>query len=1011
MSFNKGNRGNQGRPDYSQTNRKPQTPPERKEHGRIYVALDTETTGTEPDSGEIIEVAAVRFRLERGGVVRVLDKWQTFVHPQNPIPYKITHLTGIRQSDVERAPTFEQIRERLEKFLGNSPIVGHSIEADVAFLARQNFKVKNTTIDTYELATLLIPNTSNFSLVAVANFLGVLLEGEAHRAMADTIMAVNVFAKFVERIEDLPFEILREVNKVAAGLEDWSLRPIFKDAYEAQNRQQAVGGSFSNLGMALRQQLVEKTGGQSDDDFDFMFILPQEKLPPLQPKPELAQAVGHLSFHTPHSKGINGSIGQAFEENKHVLIEAPVNESTRAEGLLVSAVRASLQTGENIVIAVNSEAQRERLLNKVIPELERRLSELQATEEAAGSSRRERERRRRAITTFTSTTVKNQNSYLCLRRWDIFRKVEGLTPDEMKLLIKILIWLPNTATGDCAELRIPNYDRLWSRVNTQKPLCLASHCSFNQRGQCFYFRARDRAEGSNVIITDQSLVLADAVGLAGTLPDFDRLVIDDAHHLEDETGRQFGVTITPFTLFDFLDWISRPITWQPQGGHNGFIHEIERRFFGKDTPAAAREIINTMSGRVVGQVVVCRNVAVNLLQNLAVILNQINQETGIGDGRVRLDPKFRSGAHWTGVVGDWETFKREWEELYYLLRDLRDEMHAVKLQLIKADAMMLDLNYFVNQSNFYINKLSSAFDGGDQNNVYWFANHPRTQLVAIFSAPLQVSHGLARNLFAKKKSVAMLSSTMTIDGDFNFIRQRLGLTVEDTVEAKIPPEHDYTGSVLLCLPTDMPEPNQTGYQRAIDQQLIELAKAGKGRMIALFSSNSALRLSYKSIQRQLEHANILVLGLGLDGTRRSVLERWRNTPQSVLLSTLGHWEQGDLLKAEEGATAGLINVLVFTKLPFEPPSDPLFAARTEGRIFNDSFTEYSLPRTILRFKQSFERLLASLTPKGVVVMLDARLTTKSYGPTFLNSLPPLNTCRDSLTQISHQIDNWLSPNG
>jgi Rad3-related DNA helicase/DNA polymerase III epsilon subunit-like protein len=1007
MSFNRGNRGNQGRPDYNQSQRKPPPQPERREYGRIYVALDTETTGTEPDSGEIIEVAAVRFRLERGGNVRVLDKWQTFVRPHNPIPYKISHLTGIRQADVEHAPNFEQIRERLEKFIGNFPLVGHSIDADIAFLARQSFKVNNTSIDTYELATLLIPNSTNFSLVAVAGFLDVLPEGEAHRAMADTMMAVNVFAKFVERIEDLPFEILREVNKLADGIGDWSLRPIFKDAYEAQNRQQAAGGSFSNLGMALRQQLAEKTGGHTDDELDFMFILPQEKLPPLQPKPELAHVLEQLPQSSPHSEGISTAITHAFSENKHLLAEAPVNEGTRDEGFLHSAVHASLQSGQNIVIALNSDAQRERLVNKVIPELERVLAAIQTGEETSGSSRRER-RRRATVAPFTSTVVKNQNSYLCLRRWEIFRKVDGLTPEELKLLIKVLIWLPNTSTGDCAELRIPNFDRLWSRINTQKPLCLASHCVFNQRGQCFYFRARDRAVGSNVVLADQSLILADVVGLAGTLPEFDHLIIDDAHHLEDETSKQFGTTVTPFTLFDFLDWISRPITWRPQGGHNGFVHEISRRFYDKNTPQAARQIIDTMSERVANQVAMCRSVAYTLLQNLAAVLTQINQESGVGDGRVRLDNKFRAGSHWSGIVGDWENFKREWEELYYLLRDLRDEMHGVKLQLVKTDAMMLDLNYFVNQSNFYINKLSSAFEGGDQNNVYWLANHPRTQLVAVFSAPLQVAHGLARSLFAKKKSVALLSSTLTIDGDFNFVRNRLGLNHENTTEARLPAEHDYSSSVLLCLPTDMPEPSQTGYQKAIDQQLIELAKSSKGRMIALFSSNSALRLSYKSIQRQLEHANILVLGLGLDGTRRSVLERWRNTPRSVLLSTLGHWEQGDLLKAEDGDTAGLINMLVFTKLPFEPPSDPLFAARTEGRVFNDAFTDYSLPRTILRFKQSFERLLASLTPKGVVVMLDGRLTSKSYGPTFLNSLPALNTCRDSLAQISHQIDAWLS---
>ena len=107
--------------------------PDIKPRGKIYVALDLETTGVEADVGDIIEVAAIKFRLEAGGQMSVLDRWQTFVRPSQPIPYKITNLTGIKQSDVANAPNFEQIRERLRNFLGDHPIVGHSIESDIGF--------------------------------------------------------------------------------------------------------------------------------------------------------------------------------------------------------------------------------------------------------------------------------------------------------------------------------------------------------------------------------------------------------------------------------------------------------------------------------------------------------------------------------------------------------------------------------------------------------------------------------------------------------------------------------------------------------------------------------------------------------------------------------------------------------------------------------------------------------------------------------------------------------------
>jgi DNA polymerase-3 subunit epsilon/ATP-dependent DNA helicase DinG len=320
---------------------------------------------------------------------------------------------------------------------------------------------------------------------------------------------------------------------------------------------------------------------------------------------------------------------------------------------------------------------------------------------------------------------------------------------------------------------------------------------------------------------------------------------------------------------------------------------------------------------------------------------------------------------------------------------------------------MLDLNYFVNQSNFLLNRTGAAFEGSDTTQVYWLASHPRTQLASIYSAPLQVDQGFSHLLFSNKRSVVVASSTLTTDGDFRFIRQRLGL--QDVTELRLHPERNFADTTMLYLPTDMPEPSQPGFQKAIDQNIMNLAKACNGRMLALFTSNSALRLTYKNVQRTLEQSNILVLGMGLDGTRRSVLGRFKSTEQALLLSTLGHWENAELFSDEEIPLS--FNLLTITKLPFDPPSDPVFAARTESKQFSDSFLQYSLPRTILRFKQAYERLLDAMPGRGAVVILDSRLTRRSYGPTFLNSLPSLHTRNESLSRLIPEVRQWLGLSG
>ncbi len=802
--------------------------------GRLYIALDTESTGIEADTGEVIEIAAVKFRLEPGGKARVLDRWETYVRPKNPIPYKITHLTGIKQSDVQNAPFFHQIEERLRNFLADFPIVGHSIESDVNFLARSNFEVKNLALDTFELATLMLPQLANYSLVAVAGALKINAAG-SHRAMADTIMAMEVFANLAGKIEELEPDILKEINQIGNELPNWGLKQLFIEAAQNQQKGSALTlgtGGLGNLGDKLKQQLAAKSGFKAAGNLDFMLLIPHEPPKPLVPEPEINIP---LESHGPRVGHIAASINQAFEEGKHLLLETPGPEKERGLGVLLAGIKKAVQEGKSIVIAVSSEAQRERLTARLLPQLETELGLLKDPKdpfEGRGKKRRASEK-----PLFTSVTVKPRANYLCARRWELFRKKKALTPEERKILIRILAWLPNSEVGDSAELRINNQDRLWSQVNSQKELCPENSCL--EGGKCFFQRARERARGSHLIIVDQGLVLADLQGMGGTLPDYDYLIIDEAHTFEDEAGKQFGSVITPNTLFDYLDWISRPITWTLPGGFNGFIHEISNSIK-ENGSTATREALAGFIEQVHSQVNLTRNSTGVFLQELTNTLQQRNQETGQGDGRIKLDQRFLAGNLWNELAGPWEGFKLSWEELYYLMRDLRNECQSFSPDLESFETLKLELDYYVNSADRFLNQLTDAFEGGDYSNVHWLANHPRTGLVSVFCQPLQIGPALNKHLFSKKKSVVLASSTLTTDGDFSFIKERLGLNNYETLEMRLPPERDYSG-LMMFLPTDMPEPNQPNYQKYIDQNVLELARNSTGRVLVLFSSNSALR--------------------------------------------------------------------------------------------------------------------------------------------------------------------------
>jgi DNA polymerase-3 subunit epsilon/ATP-dependent DNA helicase DinG len=200
------------------------------------------------------------------------------------------------------------------------------------------------------------------------------------------------------------------------------------------------------------------------------------------------------------------------------------------------------------------------------------------------------------------------------------------------------------------------------------------------------------------------------------------------------------------------------------------------------------------------------------------------------------------------------------------------------------------------------------------------------------------------------------------------------------------------------LPTDIPEPNQPYYQKTLERALVPLVRAIQGRTLVLFTSYHQLRATQRAIARALAKADISVLAQGGGASRTQLLEDFRTTERSVLLGTRSFWEGIDVL-------GPALSCLVIARLPFSVPSDPVFAARAE--TFDDPFTQYSVPETILRFRQGFGRLIRSTTDRGIVVVMDKRVLTKRYGAKFLNSLPPCKTIRTSITEIPNAAAEWL----
>jgi DNA polymerase III subunit epsilon len=369
------------------------------------------------------------------------------------------------------------------------------------------------------------------------------------------------------------------------------------------------------------------------------------------------------------------------------------------------------------------------------------------------------------------------------------------------------------------------------------------------------------------------------------------------------------------------------------------------------------------------------------------------------DSRLRVTPAIRKQEQWGAVERAWENLSLHLTEvgdglgrLDALLSSLKDaELEEYEALLLRVQA----LKRFATEARINIGHIVV---GGEEQLVTWITHDRQKDALTLSAAPLSVAELLRANLFEQKSASVLTSATLSVAGGFGYVRERIGLAEPEELHLDSP--FDYERQALVYLPNDIPEPSQGhAYQRMLEETIVELAKASGGRLLALFTANSALRTTYKGIQEPLEDAGIAVLGQGIDGSRRSVLERFKEFPRTVLLGTTSFWEGVDVV-------GDALSVLVIAKLPFSVPNDPVFAARSEGLA--DSFNEYAVPQAILRFKQGFGRLIRSRDDRGVVAVLDKRLISKKYGQLFLDSLPPSMVRSGSVKRLPELTARFLS---
>jgi predicted DnaQ family exonuclease/DinG family helicase len=921
-----------------------------------YVALDLETTGLEPSSDAIIEVGAVKF--DQKGVVR--ETFSTLVNPGRPVPYRIQMLTGIAPEEVAEAPPMDAVGPRLQQFIADHPVVGQNVLGfDLRFLAAAGISTSSVVYDTHDLAVLLVPMLDEYSLSALTRHFDIPMPRH-HRAPADAQAAGEVFLALRAHAASLPPPILAEAARLATASR-WPWRSFFAEVLNEAKPAPA----------RMRRPALEP-------------LSPDERRRPVEPS-EVLTLLQSLRKRPdilpqfeerPEQGAMAQALAEVLNEGEQLIVEAGTGIG-KSLAYLLPAACYGLRNNARVVVSTATINLQEQLISKDIPAVQRLL-------EAWPSDGRP----------LTATQLKGRRNYLCLRRHLAGRQAASLSDEEARFVLRLLLWLPQTESGDRAELRLrPAEEMLWYRFSAQNENCLGSSCPFVLDGSCFLVRARQRAETAHLVVVNHALLLSDVAVGGRVIPPYDNLIVDEAQHLEEEATRQLGFEAREADLLSYLDRLQRR---EGRERGSGLATSVRQSVRGLTMPLGPGSHLTSLATAIGEEVERVRPRLRQFSEAARVFIQQHAEESGNYQQRLLLTRSMR-------VQPDWVTVEVAWENLSLTLAAVEDVLARLHTALSDAEGLGL-LGYegllaetaFLLQSGQELRQgIAAAIEREDPQRIQWLTDGGPAG-IAVASAPLDVAPLLQEHLYAEKNSVVLTSATLTSQGSFDYIRQRLGL--EDARELLLGSPFDYQRAALILLPKDMPEPGTREYQEIIHHALFELCKSSQGRALVLFTSHASLQAAHTAIREPLGQGGIAVLGQGIDGAPQQLLDALKRNPRSVILGTASFWEGVDVV-------GEALSLLVMARLPFSVPNEPVFAARSA--LFEEPFTQYALPQAVLRFKQGFGRLIRTKTDRGVIVVLDRRIKSKRYGQAFLDSLPPCRLEEAPLAELPTLATAWL----
>lgn len=913
-----------------------------------YAIVDLETTGHSSKNGDrIIQIAIV-----------IMQDWQiqqqftTFVHPGKPIPAHITDLTNITDDDVRDAMPFEAHADYVYELLQDCVFVAHNVDFDLPFLQQEFARIgiakwQGRFIDTVELAKIVFPTAISFKLGDLAQDLHIPLH-KAHRADEDALATAELLKKCYEALLYLPQATIEQLHKRSFRLKSHVSHLLF-DALRQKRQHDEKRQDIMYFGrIAIQKETKVRRARQIETAYP-QSVLQKTKL--------LTRAFPQFEERAAQFEMMD-IVWSSLHERQECVIEASTGIG-KSLAYLLPAILYAKREQKKVGISTYTGYLQEQLLQEELPKVECVLG-----------------------TTVHVALLKGMQHYVDLNRVTQMLRTEAESYDETLTLLQVLVWLTKTETGDISEITVSGGGQLVLDRLRKSPAGQIASVDY-------YERALQRSKDAEVIITNHAMLLADATRKSPIYEQVSAWVIDEGHQMVQTAVQQDE------RVFHYTNW--KYIFGQIGTSEE---HQLFRKLF-KHALKAQRVPMNVLlqGERSYVRMVQLFEDAVQQLVAALHIAQPDDPKQTVFLRDVQLPVRAMQQAR-DAIV--------QWLDI---AKQISEQFVSGTMPLTLEEMYVLhDWHFLVREMVIKVAEWEQLFLQQGDNYTTWLEIDQRSVpgSLHVLQKPINVRRAMKRLFGNRRKymSIIWTSGTMTVPHNERYIADQLGVAKHVPIYTFSAPASYYDGAKMMIV-SDMPDVqtvSQQEYVAAIAEAIMQTVHVTEGRSFVLFTSQQMLKETVHYIQERGILNDYMLFAQGVtSGSRMRLLKAFQKFQRSVLFGTNSFWEGVDV-------PGDALSAVIVVRLPFSSPEEPIFKARAErltGERKN-AFTELALPEAILRFKQGFGRLIRSSHDRGVFIVLDRRIETKSYGREFIASLPPIDVKKLALHHMVLALEHWYN---